>query len=114
MSSDPLPPALLALLEPLVALLAERVASRVQRPPADDYVDARSSGLGARVFRRAARAGGFPVFLVGRKWVARRQDVSAYIERQRVDFAQAAELAGADPFDRAVASGKLRVVGRTR
>jgi hypothetical protein len=111
MPSDPLPPALLALLGPLADLLAERVAARVQRPQADAYVDARSSGLGVRTFRRAAREGAFPVFAVGRKWVARGRDVEAWIESRRVDFDRAAGSPEADAFDRAIASGRLHRVG---
>lgn len=92
-----------------IAALADAVAARVQRPAADDYVDARGSGLGVRTFRRVAREGGFPVFQVGKKWVARRRDVGAWIESQRVDFDRAAPAA-ADPFDRALADGRLRRV----
>jgi hypothetical protein len=51
----------------------------------DDWVTARSSGLGVAVFRAVARAGGFPVYRVGKTWRARRRDIDAWIESQRVE-----------------------------
>jgi hypothetical protein len=105
-----LSPELLALIDPLLDALAERLAQR-QAPRDDAFVNARSSGIPVRAFRRAARAGEFPVFRVGREWLARRADVAAYVERQQVRF-DAASASGDDAFERAVATGRLRAVGR--
>ncbi len=103
---------LLSVLEPLADLLAEKVAQRLAKPAADDYVDARGSGLGVRTFRLAAKAGELPVYRVGKRWVAKRSDVQAYVERQRVTFGERAEEKEPDALERAIAAGRLRVVGR--
>ncbi len=66
-------------------LLAEAVREALgQRASADGWVDAHGSGLGYRTFLRLAREEAFPVSLVGKKYMARRSDVDAYIESQRV------------------------------
>ncbi len=62
---------------------AVRAASPA-RSAADDWVDARSSGLGRRTFLRLAREGAFPASRRGKTYVARRTDVDAYLERQRI------------------------------
>ncbi|MDC0679695.1 hypothetical protein [Sorangium atrum] len=46
------------------------------------YYDARSSPTGPTTFRRAAAAGAFPSFRVGRKLMARKADVDAWIATQ--------------------------------
>ena len=88
-------------LEALAALAAE---SPTGDPP--EYVDAAAMGLDVNTFRKAAKAGEFDVFLVGRKWVARRADVRAYIERQRIVPGQS----GSNPIDQLLGSGRLKVV----
>jgi hypothetical protein len=86
-------------------------------PRADDWVDARRSGLGRRLFLRLGREGAFPIFKRGRTYVAKRSDVDAYIERQRVqpDPPPGPEPPqpppGAhDPIAAALAAGRLRVI----
>ena len=54
------------------------------RQASEDWVDARTSGLGYRTFLRLAREGAFPVAKRGKAYVARRADVDAYVERQRI------------------------------
>ncbi|KYG01796.1 hypothetical protein BE21_55890 [Sorangium cellulosum] len=46
------------------------------------YYDAKTSPTGPTTFRRAAAAGAFPSFRVGRKLMARRADVDAWIATQ--------------------------------
>ncbi|WP_437838545.1 hypothetical protein [Sorangium sp. So ce1153] len=46
------------------------------------YYDAKTSPMGPTTFRRAAAAGAFPSFKVGRKVVARKVDVDAWIATQ--------------------------------
>jgi hypothetical protein len=100
-----------------MTLVSWFVAALVERgekpPPADDFVTAKTSGLGAKVFRAAARRREFPVYLVGKTHVAKRRDVIAFIERQKVtQFGKSAPSDGAaDEFDRALAKGRLRAVG---
>lgn len=82
----------------------------------DEWVDARSSGLGRRLFLRLAREGAFPVSKRGKAYVARRSDVDAYLERQRVQRTQPAvsrRVGPDDPIARALAAGRLRVVKKT-
>ncbi len=71
-----------------------------------DWVDARGSGLGVRTFRRAARQGGFPAHRIGRRLLARRRHIDAYIEQHRVAPPREEEPT-LDPFERALADGTL-------
>ena len=87
---------------------------------APTYVDATSSGLGPKVFRRAARDGEFRVFKPGKKWLARKDEVDGYIERCRVEFVEEPPRCREtqslqDPLDRAIAAGKIaRTDARSR
>jgi hypothetical protein len=100
-----------------------------ERRGSDDWVDGRSSGLGRRLFLRLAREGAFPVSKRGKTYVARRIDVDACLERQRIhrdEFPRkplsappnASSTGGStdendDPVERALAAGRLRVVKKT-
>jgi hypothetical protein len=67
----------------LVALLADAVAERLARHDGDDdgrYYGADDSPLPRRAFLRLARKGAFPSFRVGKKVLALRADVHAWIE----------------------------------
>jgi hypothetical protein len=102
-------------IEAVKAVIAEAVRDAVARNGAgDDWVDAKTSPLGKRAFHRLARANAFPVSKIGRKLVARRSDVEAYLEAQRVRFELpvSAPSEDADPVARALARGRLRVVKR--
>jgi excisionase family DNA binding protein len=61
--------------------LAElRAAAREpQQGDAGEYVDARSAATGRKTFLRAAKAGAFPSYRVGRRVLARKADVDAWI-----------------------------------
>ena len=90
----------------------ETLANAVESPASDggpEYVDAKASGIGVHVFRKAARTGEFQVFLVGRRWLARAADVRRYVERQRID-PNAAPKRGGDPIGNLLSSGDLRTV----
>jgi hypothetical protein len=50
----------------------------------DELLDAKSSGIGAAVFRREVSTGRLPAFRVGKRWVTRRRDLNEWVERQRV------------------------------
>lgn len=92
----------------------------------DEWVDARSSPLGRNAFLKLAREGAFPIVKLGNKYVARRGDIDAYLDRQRVerrppqpsvggshrnpDAAPVAVEADDDPIERALAAGRLRIV----
>ncbi|WP_437513052.1 hypothetical protein [Sorangium sp. So ce1099] len=52
------------------------------RDTGTEYYDAKTSPTGPTTFRRAAAAGAFPSFKVGRKLVARKADVDAWIATQ--------------------------------
>jgi hypothetical protein len=122
----------LVVIEPaeLQRLIGEAVESAVARAShADDWVDARTSPLGRAAFRKLARDGAFPASLVGNKYMARRSDVDAYLERQRIraespgrhslNAAPSPEVATAshdptnDPIARALAAGRLRLVRKS-
>jgi hypothetical protein len=101
----------------LLRLIADAIRSAgAASPTGDEWVDARSSGLGRRLFLRLAREGAFPVSKRGKAYVARRADVDAYLERQRVrpapppSSAEPQPLATDDPIARALAAGRLRIV----
>lgn len=104
-------------LDELRGLLAEAVRG-AHTVRADEWVDARSSGLGRRLFLRLGREGAFPIFKRGRSYVAKRSDVDAYIERQRVPPAPPEPESDPpqpppgsnDPIAAALAAGRLRVI----
>ena len=100
-----LSPEMSALLAPFAALISDAVVERLRvQAPANGspWIDAKASCLGVRGFRAAARAGEFPIFKIGRRYVARCADVDAFIERRRVDFAAKKKTAALDPFERAL------------
>ncbi len=106
--------------EELRELVVDAVRSVVANPAPDEWVDARSSGLGRRLFLRLAREDAFPIFKRGRSYVAKRSDVDAYIERQRVHVDPCPEpepprppSTGGDPIAAALAAGRLRVVKKS-
>jgi len=82
----------------------------------DEWVDARSSGLGRRLFLRLAREGAFPASKRGKAYIARRADVDAYLERQRLEPAPVPSPPpptygpAHDPIAAALAQGRLRIV----
>jgi hypothetical protein len=111
----------------LERLIRRAVESAVARPSAaDEWVDARSSPLPRRAFLKLAREGAFAASLVGNKYMARRSDVDAYLERQRIrgdssgpEAARSNALSSGvaegvapsdDPIARALAAGRLRIV----
>jgi hypothetical protein len=106
-------------LDELRSLLEEAWRS-APGPKADEWVDARSSGLGRRLFLRLAREGAFPIFRRGRSYVAKRSDVDAYIERQRIEPDPRREPeppqpppGSHDPIEAALAAGRLRVIKKS-
>lgn len=81
----------------------------------NEWVDARTSGLGRRLFLRLGHEGAFPIFKRGRSYVAKRSDVDAYIERQRVEpnpppDPEPPQPPSHDPIAAALAAGRLRVI----
>jgi hypothetical protein len=106
--------------EELRELVVEAVRDVAAKSAHEEWVDARSSGLGRRLFLRLGRGGAFPIFKRGRSYVAKRSDVDAYIERQRIPVAPAPEpepprppSPGGDPIAAALAAGRLRVVKKS-
>jgi hypothetical protein len=109
-------------LEQLQRLIAEAVRIATAQPSnANEWVDARTSGLGPRTFRRLAREGAFPASKRGKAYVARRADVDAYLDRQRIAPKRAPsppepspapppDGAPFDPIAAALAEGRLRIV----
>jgi hypothetical protein len=95
------PPALPAHVAAALATLAGYMASLCKQPAPTEtadggrYYDARTSPLGRRAFLRLAREGAFPTFRAGKKLLARRSDVHAWIEAQ--EGARAREPAETGP-----------------
>lgn len=102
----------------LQRMIADTVRAAASPPvSADEWVDARTSGLGRRTFLRLVRAGAFPASKRGKAYIARRADVDRYLERQRVQPDPPPEPEspppppGAhDPIAAALAAGRLRVI----
>jgi hypothetical protein len=69
------------LLTYLVGIVRE-VAEQSAASDSEGYYDAKTSPMGQTGFLRLAREGAFPTFRMGRKLVAKRQDVHAFIESQ--------------------------------
>ena len=107
-------------LEELERMITDAVrTATTQTASAEDWVDARTSGLGPSTFRRLVRERAFPASKRGRAYVARRADVDAYVERQRVaplpapPPSESTPPLPATPFDpiaAALAEGRLRLV----
>ena len=106
--------------EELRELIAEAVRNVAPAAQQDEWVDARGSGLGRRLFLRLAREGAFPIFKRGRAYVAKRSDLDAYIERQRVPVDPSPDPdpepprppspGSPDPIAAALAAGRLCIV----
>lgn len=103
--------------EDLRDLVVDAVRSVMPNSQHDEWVDGRSSGFGRRLFLRLGHAGAFPIFKRGRSYVAKRSDLDAYIESQRVpvDPPPGPEPPQPppsfhDPIAAALAAGRLRVV----
>jgi excisionase family DNA binding protein len=104
----------------LQRMIADTVRAAASPPvSADEWVDARTSGLGRRTFLRLVREGAFPASKRGKAYIARRADVDRYLERQRI--APLSEpsppappcrlpVAPFDPIAAALAEGRLRIV----
>jgi excisionase family DNA binding protein len=107
-------------LDELQRMIADAVrAATLQPASADDWVDARTSGLGRRTFLRLVREGTLPASRRGKTFIARRADVDAYLERQRVgpppvpsppEPPRPPDGAPFDPIAAALAEGRLRIV----
>ena len=100
----------------LEALLVKVVAGALQaRPAADEYISkhqAHELGLSASGFVALCRAGRFPVESRGRKYVAKRSDVLAYMAASQRPKAAPVESTPADPIEAALATGRLSLVKR--
>lgn len=70
------------MIDDLIDMLAERVAEKLRaRQANDEFVDQRSvPGLTRRAYLEAARAGAFKSSKVGRRVIAKRAEVIAWIE----------------------------------
>lgn len=84
------------LLAELADLVAERLADRIAAPRASEFVDQSTCGFDARTYVRAARAGEFPASKVGRRWIAKRADVGAWLESKQPSSAPKLVAADAD------------------
>jgi hypothetical protein len=84
--SDQPEPNVLGALATLAAYFARIVRDAIPGNAANDtserYYDARTSPMGRRAFLRLARQKAFPTFKAGKRLVARRADVHAWIEAQ--------------------------------
>jgi hypothetical protein len=104
----------------LQEMIADAVRAASCQPVRDEWVDARTSGLGRRTFLRLVREGAFPASKRGKSHVARRADVDAYLERQRIappptpspppEPPRPPNGAPFDPIAAALAEGRLRLV----
>lgn len=74
----------------LARLLAPFVAAELRRIPSDDWVDQTTSPLDRKRHCKLAKAQAFPAHKEGRRWLARRSDIDAYIEACGSDSTPAA------------------------
>ncbi len=112
--ANPVPASdLAAALDVLARALAPAVARAVVDElaagrPGDHWVDQTTSPLGARRHGRLIREGALPGVQAGRRWLAKREDVYAYLEASSKRARKSAP--SDDPSDLARELG-LRVVG---
>ena len=71
------------LLDQLARLIARHVVDELRAGSSPDWVDQASSPLGARKHCAAIRSGKLPGARVGRRWLARREDVDRYLTEPR-------------------------------
>jgi hypothetical protein len=65
------------------SLVRDAAAGHAANDTSERYYDARTSPMGRRAFLRLAREKAFPTFKAGKRLVARRVDVHAWIEAQK-------------------------------
>ncbi|WP_437784500.1 hypothetical protein [Sorangium sp. So ce1097] len=82
MTQDELSRAFATIARYLADSMREVANENAARDTGSEYYDARTSPMGPTTFRRAAAAGAFASFKVGRKLVARKADVDAWIATQ--------------------------------
>lgn len=98
-------------LEKLLEAAVARALSK-RSPGEADWLDVHGAGalgIGPRKFRALLRCGAVPGSRVGRKLVAKRADLEAWVQAQPV--ARAESVAGDDPVADLLSKGRLRVVG---
>lgn len=78
MAHDTAHDALGALLAPLASRIADEVIARLTGGD-EGWIDQHGSPLGARIHCRAIRRGELAGHRLGRRWLARRGDVDAYL-----------------------------------
>ena len=97
--------------EELQVLLEAAVRAGAAREPATEWVDARSAPVvRGRQFHRLVQKNAFPSARIGRRRIARRADVNAYLASELRETPT--ELRGPvdDAVSAALARGKLRVL----
>ncbi|WP_438019842.1 hypothetical protein WMF18_12575 [Sorangium sp. So ce315] len=82
MTQDELSKALATIARYLADSIRDVANENAGRATGSEYYDAKTSPTGPTTFRRAAAAGAFPSFKVGRKLVARKAEVDAWIATQ--------------------------------
>jgi len=86
-----------AALQPLVAMIAKAVAAELaaefRRSTVDPLVDRKTAPISKRAWDAyAGKPGGFPAYRDGRRVVAKRSDVLAWLETARVISPRPADL----------------------
>ena len=82
MNEPDLQSALTALARVIAPVLARAVVDELTAGDDADWIDQAASPLGARRHCRLIRDGAIAGMRAGRRWIARRADIDAYIERQ--------------------------------
>lgn len=71
-------PALSIPVAELAREIAKHLADELRAVPLDGLIDQHSSPLGARRHITAIRSGSMPGYRIGRRWLARKDDVEAH------------------------------------
>lgn len=109
MQSRDLPPDVIAALATLIHYVKGAIRESVEVHQNEDasgaYYDAKSAPMGPTSFLRLAREGAFPACKVGRKVLARRADVDAWLQARASEraanraAAEASTQSEEEPFD---------------
>jgi hypothetical protein len=98
-----------AIVDGFADLLADKLASRMDKP-SQRYADARNNPLGSeRAFLDAARRGAFESFKRGRTVAARWEDVEKYVESCKRPARRAVECAETDTDREELAKAGVRL-----